>query len=80
MTKAIVFNVSPQGDYPQTPRLHAHAFEAACFVDHRTPFRDEFGERSIFMSMLAIENASDRDPARPQSLPEAFPIKASDHS
>src|SRR5439155_3415064 len=29
---------------------------------------------------LLIENASDRDPARPQNLPEAFPIKASDHS
>src|SRR2546426_12397382 len=29
---------------------------------------------------LLIENASDRDSARPQSLPEAFPIKASDHS
>src|SRR5438132_1342854 len=28
---------------------------------------------------LLIENASDRDPARPQNLPEAFPIKASDH-
>src|SRR2546426_10063672 len=27
---------------------------------------------------LLIENASDRDSARPQSLPEAFPIKASD--
>src|SRR5204863_5735263 len=25
------------------------------------------------------EGASDRDSARPQSLPEAFPIKASDH-
>src|SRR5437016_8171490 len=28
---------------------------------------------------LLIENASDRDSARPQSLPEAFPIKASDN-
>ena len=30
---------------------------------------------------LLIENASDRDPAPPQAVcPEAFPIKASDHS